>query len=187
MIEVALDLFHQKGIIATSVDEILEKSGTGKGQFYHYFKNKEDLIHEVLQYFYQQLRNEQLPPKINLETWTDLENWFDVFIDFEKSIKCKRSCPIGTIGSDLGDSQDLLRQDIKLVFEFTRYCLSRFFVGLKAKNQLPKSIDPGTLADLCFTVQQGGMLVSKIERNCDPFERSARQLLKLLKDLTISG
>jgi AcrR family transcriptional regulator len=49
IIRAAADLFHQKGARATSPDEVIEASQTGKGQFYHYFKNKEGLIHEVLQ------------------------------------------------------------------------------------------------------------------------------------------
>src|SRR6266852_1400144 len=37
----AADLFHKQGVVATSPDQIIDASGTGKGQFYHYFKNKE--------------------------------------------------------------------------------------------------------------------------------------------------
>jgi AcrR family transcriptional regulator len=49
IIRAAADLFHKQGARATSPDEIIEASRTGKGQFYHYFKSKEGLIHEVLQ------------------------------------------------------------------------------------------------------------------------------------------
>jgi AcrR family transcriptional regulator len=40
ILHAAADLFHKQGIRATSPDEIIEASRTGKGQFYHYFKNK---------------------------------------------------------------------------------------------------------------------------------------------------
>jgi hypothetical protein len=40
----AADLFHKQGVVATSPDQIIDGSGTGKGQFYHYFKNKDDLV-----------------------------------------------------------------------------------------------------------------------------------------------
>ena len=49
ILRAAADLFHRQGARATSPDEIIETSRTGKGQFYHYFKSKEGLIHEVLQ------------------------------------------------------------------------------------------------------------------------------------------
>ncbi len=186
MIQTGMDLFHRQGITATSVDEILEKSGTGKGQFYYYFKNKEGLVHQVLLYFYEMLRTERTPARIRIETWEELEQWFGAFIEFQKSVRCERSCPVGTIGNDLSNSQDLLRQDVKLIFEFTRHFLARFFSAMKAKGELPESTDPEGLADLCFAIQQGGMLIAKIERNCLPFERSVTQLMQFLQQLRSS-
>jgi AcrR family transcriptional regulator len=50
IIRAASDLFHKQGIRLTSPDDVIEASGTGKGQFYHYFENKEGLVHGVLQY-----------------------------------------------------------------------------------------------------------------------------------------
>src|SRR5262249_48164180 len=49
IIRVAADLFHKQGVRATSPDQVIEASATGKGQFYHYFRNKTGLVHEVLQ------------------------------------------------------------------------------------------------------------------------------------------
>lgn len=182
IIEAALDLFHQKGIPATSVDEILEKSGTGKSQFYYYFKSKNGLIHQVLLHFYERLKTNHTPAITRLDTWDDLEQWFQIFIDYQKAVRYARSCPIGTIGNDVFH-EDLLRQDIKLIFEFTRHCLAQFFSAMKAKGELPKSVDPENLAHLCFTIQQGAMLVSKIEQTSEPFERSLVQLNQLLRSL----
>ena len=48
IIQAAAELSHKQGVGATSPDEIIEASGTGTGQFYHYFKSKEGLVHEVL-------------------------------------------------------------------------------------------------------------------------------------------
>jgi AcrR family transcriptional regulator len=49
IIRAAADLFHKQGVNATGPDQVIEASGTGKGQFYHYFRNKQGLVHEVLQ------------------------------------------------------------------------------------------------------------------------------------------
>jgi AcrR family transcriptional regulator len=32
-----------------------EASGTGKGQFYHYFRSNEGLVHEVLQWYLEDI------------------------------------------------------------------------------------------------------------------------------------
>ena len=49
ILRAASDLFHAQGVAGTSPDQIIEVSATGKGQFYHYFKSKEGLVHAVLQ------------------------------------------------------------------------------------------------------------------------------------------
>ncbi|MDD6744125.1 MAG: TetR/AcrR family transcriptional regulator, partial [Roseburia porci] len=40
----AFSLFLNKGISDTTISEIAEHAGVGKGTFYFYFKDKEDLI-----------------------------------------------------------------------------------------------------------------------------------------------
>ena len=183
IIQTALELFHKQGVRATSVDEILEASGTGKSQFYYYFKSKDGVVHAVLQHFYDLLKNNKLPGKHTIESWEDLENWFRFFVAFQESIHCERGCPVGTIGNDLSHDQELLRQDVRLIFEWMRQSLSRFFSTLKAKGELSFSADPDTLADFCFIIQQGGLLVSKVKREKAPFENAATHALAYLKSL----
>jgi AcrR family transcriptional regulator len=48
ILETAWDLFHKQGIHLTSPSQIMEISGTGQGQFYQYFKNKDGLVHAVM-------------------------------------------------------------------------------------------------------------------------------------------
>src|SRR2546429_9680652 len=43
IVERAADLFAGRGIAATSVDEVLAAAGAGKGQFYHYFRSRDEL------------------------------------------------------------------------------------------------------------------------------------------------
>jgi len=44
ILDVAKDLFATKGYSATGIREIAEKAGLSLGNFYNYFKNKEDLF-----------------------------------------------------------------------------------------------------------------------------------------------
>src|SRR5919201_4101268 len=48
LIEAATRLIHLQGYQNTSVDDVLTASGVGKGNFYHYFKSKEDLGYAIL-------------------------------------------------------------------------------------------------------------------------------------------
>ena len=55
IIHAAADLFHRQGVVATSPDQVIAASETGKGQFYHYFGSKEGLVHEVLRFIRDRL------------------------------------------------------------------------------------------------------------------------------------
>ncbi|MCA9406752.1 MAG: TetR/AcrR family transcriptional regulator [Candidatus Omnitrophica bacterium] len=183
MLRTAFDLFHQKGVNATSVDEVLEKSGTGKSQFYYYFKSKEGLVHETIQDFFARLKSREIPVQYELKTWDDLECWFRFFIEGQKQGNCERGCPLATIAYELTDSNELIRQDINLIFEYIRNALARLFLNLKAQGELVDTADPDQLADFCVAIMQGGLLTAKIRKDSAPFQNSVQHALIYLKSL----
>jgi len=68
IVELAAALMYERGVSATSIEDILAASGTGKSQFYHYFSSKEELIAEVLRHQLQQVLQEQSPREITATT-----------------------------------------------------------------------------------------------------------------------
>lgn len=136
IIQVAADLFHKQGVHATSPDEMIEASNTGKGQFYHYFKNKEGLVHEVLQTHLEAIRAGTAPLKYEIESWEDLDGWFMAHVDLQKHFRMTRGCPFGTIGNEVTENDELIRQDFSLIFEVVKNKLSSFFISEKARGSL---------------------------------------------------
>jgi len=57
--EYATQRFAENGYHPTSVAEIVQGLGVGKGVFYWYFSSKEELFHEILHDAQQQLRRRQ--------------------------------------------------------------------------------------------------------------------------------
>ena len=58
IVSAAWKLFYENGFESTTVDEIVELSGTSKGSFYHYFESKDSLIGSLAYLFdekYQEL------------------------------------------------------------------------------------------------------------------------------------
>jgi len=177
----AADLFHKKGVHATSPDDVIEASHTGKGQFYHYFKSKEGLVHEVLQTHLEAIRTGSAPIKYDIESWKDLERWFRAHLELQKSFRMTRGCPFGTVGNEVTGNDELIRQDLCLIFEVVRSKLSAFFVKQKVKGAIPKTTDEGALADFCIATVQGAMLMGKIERSTRPVETTVAETLRHLR------
>lgn len=65
IITAAWELFNEKGYDETTVDEIIEKTHTSKGTFYHYFNSKEDLL-SLLSYMFDE-RYEELSLKLDAD------------------------------------------------------------------------------------------------------------------------
>ena len=161
----AADLFHKQGVGATSPEQILDASGTGKGQFYHYFKNKEGLVHEVLLAHLDAIRNGTAPLGHDIESWRGLEEWFNAQVGLQERYRMTRGCPFGTIGSELTENDELIRQDLNLIFEVAKAKLAAFFVREKAAGRLAPDVREEELADFCLATIQGAMLMGKVKRS----------------------
>jgi len=186
IIQVAADLFHKQGVRATSPDEVIEASGTGKGQFYYYFKSKEGLVHEVLQSHLGAIKSGTAPVNYEINSWQDLEQWFLAHIELQMRFNMTRGCPFGTVGNELTESDGLIRQDLNLLFEIMKNKLATFFIKENAKGRLSRDANAEHLASFCIATIQGAMLMGKIERNSQPVQVAVREALMHLKRYVIT-
>ncbi|MBQ2755027.1 MAG: TetR/AcrR family transcriptional regulator [Clostridia bacterium] len=79
IITAAWDLFYEQGYDDTTVEEIIEKSGTSKGSFYHYFEGKDALLGSLSYIFDEEY--ERLD-----ETISDKMNSFDKLLYFNNAL-----------------------------------------------------------------------------------------------------
>ena len=170
IIEAAADLFHKQGVHLTSPDQIIEASGTGKGQFYHYFKNKERLVHEVLQTHLEMIKTGQSPVSYDVNSWQELRECFLKHVELQKRFNMTRGCPIGTVGNEVTEHDELIRQDVNLILQIIKNKLAAFFIKEKAGGRLTDDADEEHLATFCVATLQGAMLLGKLERSSQPVE-----------------
>ena len=89
IINAAWDLFYEQGYENTTIEEIIEKSGTSKGSFYHYFEGKDALLGSLSYVFdeeYEKLRetmDENMPSfekllYLNSKLFTMIEDRIDI-------------------------------------------------------------------------------------------------------------
>ena len=187
IIMVAADLFHKQGVHLTSPDQIIEASGTGKGQFYHYFKNKGGLVHEVLQTHLEMIKTGQSPVSYDVTSWQELEDCFLTHLELQKRFNMTRGCPLGTLGNEVTEQDELIRQDLSLIFEVVKNKLAAFFIKEKAAGRLTKNANEEELADYCIANLQGAMLLGKVKRDSQPVETTLRRALAHLKSHVIES
>jgi TetR/AcrR family transcriptional repressor of nem operon len=186
IIRAAADLFHKQGVHATSPDDVIEASHTGKGQFYHYFRNKEGLVHEVLQAHLEAIRTGTAPLNYEVASWLDLEQWFLSHVALQKRFRMTRGCPFGTIGNEVTENDELIRQDLNLIFEVVKNKLAAFLIQEKARGALLPDANPEVLADFCIATVQGAMLMGKVRRNVQLVETTVREALNHLRHFAMT-
>ena len=67
IVSAAWQLFYEKGYNGTTVDDIIELSGTSKGSFYYYFNTKDELLNTlslILDDYYEELEA-KMDPEMN--------------------------------------------------------------------------------------------------------------------------
>lgn len=67
IVDAAWKLFYEQGYEETTVDDIIDLSGTSKGSFYHYFESKDALL-SSLSYFFDEKYDEieeSIDPEMN--------------------------------------------------------------------------------------------------------------------------
>lgn len=74
-------MFYEQGYEDTTIEEIIEKSGTSKGSFYHYFEGKDALLGSLSYIFDEEY--EKLQAKIDEDM-----NSFDKFLYLNAKLLC---------------------------------------------------------------------------------------------------
>ncbi|KZB66276.1 TetR/AcrR family transcriptional regulator [Thalassospira sp. MCCC 1A02491] len=172
IIETADRLFYQQGFEATSFADIASAVGISRGNFYHHFKTKDDILDAVIN---QRLVNtEQM-----LDHWEvtgndpaeRIRSFIHILIVNGEKIR-KFGCPVGTLSSELAKLNHSAQSDAAGLFTLFRTWLGRQFsaLGFGAKSDglamhiLGRSQGVATLAN---AFDDNGFLQSEVTLMCD--------------------
>src|ERR1700759_1178013 len=76
VLDAATALVFEHGVAGTTLDDVRAAANVSKGQLYHYFTDKQDLVHAVIDHTVQEVLNAQ-PRLIDLSSWVAIAGWFD--------------------------------------------------------------------------------------------------------------
>jgi hypothetical protein len=116
-----------------------------------------------------------------IESWDDLERWFGTHLALQQRFRMARGCPFGTIGNEVTENDELIRQDLSLIFEVSKAKLASFFIKEKACGRLVPDGREDSLADFCLATIQGAMLMGKVKRSRQLVEQVVHEAMTHLK------
>ena len=179
IVQAAAQLMYERGVSATSIDDVLAASGTGKSQLYHYFSSKEELVAEVLRHQLEQVLQEQ--SAFPIDTWEGITAWFQAMVDMQQDRRGYRGCPLGSITGQVLDQGEPLRSRAADAFTRWESSLSDGLRAMQATGLLRDDADPDALAESTIAVVQGGYLISSTKRDVRPMRGALTAALGQLR------
>lgn len=176
IVEVAAALIHERGVAATTLDDVKVAAAVSGSQLYHYFPDKSELLHAVIGYQTDAIVNAQR--QVILSDRDGLEAWRTLLVSGVGHAP-EGGCPIGSLGGQLAETDPDARTLIATAFEQWSTALGERLRVLHAEGKLPASIDPDDLATTLLATVQGGLLLAQVQRSSRPFETAIDTLLAL--------
>ena len=160
IVAAAADLFFRRGVSATGLGEVIMASGTGKGQIYHYFEDKPDLVLAVIAEQAEQTLAEQRRIAEAMADADDLRGWADRAAEVHESGGLVR-CPLGALVIELTDHQPAQQEALRSAFEQWRATLAAALARLQRDGHVRAQTPPEDLAEILLCAYEGGVVLSE--------------------------
>ncbi|HEX6808457.1 MAG TPA: TetR family transcriptional regulator C-terminal domain-containing protein [Gemmatimonadaceae bacterium] len=170
IVDAAAALIFERGVSGTSLDDVKAAASVSSSQLYHYFADKVALVSAVIAHQVDAVLGGQEPYLSHLDSMAALRAWRDAVVRVRRTLNCHGGCPIGSLASELAESDNTLRREAAA--GFSRWA-ERIRVGLHAmreRGELRAEADPAVLATAILASTQGGILLSQAHRSTAPLE-----------------
>ena len=162
--ERAAELFAERGIAATSVDEVLAAARAGKGQFYHYFRGRDELAAAAVGYRCAQVIAGLTGALGGVSSLAGLERALGAFAaGFEEM--GMPGCPIGTLSAEVAGRNEEARLQAAAGFDAWEQLLADALERMRQRGELRADAQPAVLATGLLASIEGGMVLSQARRD----------------------
>jgi AcrR family transcriptional regulator len=164
ILDAASGLVFEQGVAGTRLDDVRAAAKVSKGQLYHYFADKEDLIHAVIDRTIQQVLEAQ-PMLADLSSWTAIAAWFDDLVELQVARQAVGGCPIGGLAGQLAETDDVARHELAAGFDRWEEPLRQGLEKMRERGRLRRNADPARLATATLAAIQGGLVLTQTRRD----------------------
>jgi TetR/AcrR family transcriptional repressor of nem operon len=183
ILEVAMRLMAVQGYHRTALDDVLRESGAGKGNFYHYFRSKEDLGFAILDRLLERFEARTLTPIFGVGDRAPLgqvDALLDEILATQRARNCVGGCPLGNLATELADAHEGFRQRIAQGFERWRQCVAAALGRARAAGDLAPDVEPDALARFLVAGIEGAILLTKVQKDIRVMEHCVAELRRHL-------
>lgn len=181
IVDTAAQLMLQNGVMGTTIDDVCDAAKVGKSQIYHYFSGKSDLVRAVIDYQTDRVLGSQDPFLSSLDDWDTWYAWRDRIVQIQCDLGCVGGCPLGSLASELADSDELARRVLAKSFDRWESSFRHGIDRMRQGGTLRPDADPERLGAVMLGALQGGLLLCQTRKDATSLKTVLDGALDYLK------
>jgi TetR/AcrR family transcriptional repressor of nem operon len=137
----------------------------------------------VIMYQNEYVLGAQEPLLSHLDSMEALRTWRDVIVQLQIERQCQGGCPIGSLASELSDTDPAARTELAAGFMQWEHSIRRGLRAMHERGELRADADPDGLALL--TALQGGLLLTQVRKETSPLEAGLDAILAHIRSFIV--
>lgn len=185
ILEKAFELIYEKGYQATSIDDILAKTGLTKGAFFYNFKNKEQMGLALINDFMspQAYKSFVEPLLESKDPIKDIYRLMQHVLLESEAFRVECGCPVHNLVQEMAGVNEEFSKALYRNIEMSRNALvSSLERGIKNKT-IRKDVDPESVAQFIIAGYAGVRNLGKLYKNNSCYKQHLKGLKKYLEGL----
>jgi len=177
ILDVATTLMNQKGIGATTIQDIASALEMKKASLYFHFHDKDAICCAVLERAFEDFRGFLTDALQGDTAGKQLDNFFNKALEKHRSSDFVGGCIFGNSALETSDSNTKFAEIIRLVFEEWSGMLCKTIETAQSEGQVRNDLPAALLATQIIATIEGGIMLSRLYKD----ERPMRECLDMLR------
>jgi AcrR family transcriptional regulator len=158
IVEGAASEIRERGVAATTLDDILARTRTSKSQIFHYFPGgKEELLLAVAEHEAALVLSDQQPQLGNLTSWRAWQEWREAVLDRYR--RQGEQCPLNVLLTQLGRNTPGAQAVVSRLLERWQSEIATGIREMQRQRKVSSKIDTDQVAAALLAGIQGGVVV----------------------------
>jgi AcrR family transcriptional regulator len=165
IIHATAELVRERGVAATSLDDVRAHTRVSKSQLYHYFADRDDLMRAVARATSDAVLDGQSELFAKLDTIDGLRAWIDALVTLQQARHARGGCPIGSLAGQLAEHDEGARHELADGLGRWEAAIRDGLQRMADRGELRGDADPAALAQHTLAAVQGGLLLTQVRRD----------------------
>ena len=164
IVERAAELFAERGVAETSLDDVLTAAGAGKSQLYHYFSGRDELVEAAVGLRCTQVLAGLTQALGRVASLAGLTQALAGFVAGFEQMGLP-GCPIGSLAAEVAERNEGARLRAAAAFDAWEGLFADALERMRQQGELRADASPAVLATALLASIEGGMVLSQTRKD----------------------